>query len=136
MALDDGRVLDAASVVVFPAADPSTHSVGVRIMLPDTTNPPRPGSTAKVQFPIAEAAGAAAVVHVPQSVVVQRGEVSGVYVMDGNRLSLRQLRLGRRIGDQVEVLAGLKAGETLASDPVAALQALAAQRKAAAASHD
>ena len=136
VALDDGRVLDAASVVVFPAADPSTHSVGVRIMLPDTTNPPRPGSTAKVQFPIAEAAGAAAVVHVPQSVVVQRGEVSGVYVMDGNRLSLRQLRLGRRIGDQVEVLAGLKAGETLASDPVAALQALAVQRKAAAASHD
>lgn len=134
--LDDGRVLEAATVVVFPAADPSTHSVGVRILLPDTETPPRPGSTAKVQFPIAEAVGATAVVHVPQSVLVQRGEVSGVYVVDGNRLSLRQLRLGRRIGGQVEVLAGLKAGETLASDPVAALQALATQRKAAEASHD
>ena len=133
--LDDGRALDAAAVVVFPAADPSTHSVGVRITLPDTANPPRPGSTAKVQFPIVEAAGAA-VVHVPQSVVVQRGEVSGVYVIEGNRLSLRQLRLGRRIGDQVEVLAGLKTGEIIASDPVAALQALAAQRKAAEANHD
>lgn len=129
--LDDGRSMDAATVVVFPAADPSTHSVGVRVTLPDTTNPPRPGSTAKVQFPIP---GAAGVVHVPQSVVVQRGEVSGAYVIEGNRLSLRQLRLGRRIGDQVEVLAGLKAGETLARDPVAALQALAAQRKAAEAS--
>jgi len=129
--LDDGRVLDATAVVVFPAADPATHSVGVRITLPDAANPPRPGSTAKVQFPIIEATGTAAVVHVPQSVVVQRGEVSGAYVIDGNRLSLRQLRLGRRIGDQVEVLAGLKAGETVASDPIAALQALAAQRKAA-----
>jgi RND family efflux transporter MFP subunit len=134
--LDDRRALDATDVVVFPAADPSTHSVGVRVTLPDTDNPPRPGSTAKVQFPMVEAAGAAVVVHVPQSVVVQRGEVSGVYVIEGNRLSLRQLRLGRRVGDQVEVLAGLKAGETLASDPVAALQALAAQRKAAEASHD
>lgn len=134
--LDDGRVLDAAAVVVFPAADPSTHSVGVRITLPDTDNPPRPGSAAKVQFPVVAATGAAAVVHVPQSVVVQRGEVSGVYVVDGNRLSLRQLRLGRRIGDQVEVLAGLRAGEAVASDPVAALQALAARRKAAEASHD
>lgn len=134
--LDDGRVLDAATVVVFPAADPSTHSVGVRITLPDTDNPPRPGSTAKVQFPLVEASGAAAVVHVPQSVIVQRGEVSGVYVIEGNRLSLRQLRLGRRIGDQVEVLAGLKTGEILASDPVAALQALAAQRKAAEANHE
>ena len=134
--LDDGHVLDAATVVVFPAADPSTHSVGVRITLPDIANPPRPGSTAKVQFAIVEASGAAAVVHVPQLVVVQRGELSGVYVIEGNRLSLRQLRLGRRIGDQVEVLAGLKVGEILASDPVAALQALAAQRKAVAAKHD
>lgn len=133
--LDDGRALDAAAVVVFPAADPTTHSVGVRITLPDTANPPRPGSTAKVQFPMVEVAGAAAIVHVPQAVVVQRGEVSGVYVIEGNRLSLRQLRLGRRIGDQVEVLAGLKAGEILARDPVAALQALAAQRKAAEANH-
>lgn len=131
--LDDGRVLGAATVVVFPAADPTTHSVGVRITLPETDNPPRPGSTAKVQFPIP---GAAGVVHVPQSVVVQRGEVSGAYVIEGNRLSLRQLRLGRRTGSQVEVLAGLKAGETIASDPVAALQALAAQRKAAEANHD
>ena len=134
--LDDGRALDAAAVVVFPAADPSTHSVGVRITLPYSANPPRPGSTAKVQFPLVETAGPAAIVHVPQSVVVQRDEVSGVYVIDGNRLSLRQLRLGRRIGDQVEVLAGLKAGEILASDPVAALQALVIQRKAAEANHD
>ena len=68
--LDDGHVLDAATVVVFPAADPSTRSVGVRITLPDIANPPRPGSTAKVQFAIVAAAGAAAVVHVPQLVVV------------------------------------------------------------------
>ena len=43
---------------------------------------------------------------------------------------MRQLRLGQRSGDRVEVLAGLKPGKRVAADPVAAVQALVAQRKA------
>ena len=35
------------------------------------------------------------------------------------------------IGDEVEVLAGLRAGERIATDPVAAAQALLALREAA-----
>ncbi|MEO8160350.1 MAG: efflux RND transporter periplasmic adaptor subunit [Arenimonas sp.] len=127
----DGRGVEAASITVFPAADPATHSVAVRVLLPDSAAgaAPRPGAAAKVLFPIA---GAGALPRIPRGALSQRGEVAGVYVLaDGNRLSLRQLRLGQRVGDQVEVLAGLKAGELIATDPVAALQALAAQRKAA-----
>ncbi|KAF1710729.1 efflux RND transporter periplasmic adaptor subunit [Pseudoxanthomonas sacheonensis] len=128
--LDDGRSLDAAQVIVFPAADPSTHSVGVRAVLPDVADAPQPGITAKVVFPIA---GNAGLVRIPAGAVMQRGEVSGVYVLaSGNRIALRQVRLGQRIGDEMEVVAGLKAGEKVALDPVAAGQALAAQRKTAA----
>ena len=36
------------------------------------------------------------------------------------RVTLRQVRLGRRYGDSIEVLAGLSEGETVATDPVAA----------------
>jgi len=129
VALADGRTVDAADVVVFPAADPSTHSVGVRVTLPDMPKAPAPGVTAKVLFPIA-AAPNTGVVSIPESALVQRGEVSGVYVIAGNRIALRQVRLGQRSGDRVEVLAGLKAGDVVAADPVAAVQALAAQRKA------
>ena len=125
--LADGRTVDALEVTVFPSADPATHSVSVRVILPALKNPPQPGATAKVVF---EIPGGTAVVQIPRSALVQRGEVSGVYVLDGNRLSLRQLRLGQRVGEQVEVLAGLKGGETIAADPVAALRALAAQREA------
>jgi RND family efflux transporter MFP subunit len=128
--LDDGRSLDAAQVIVFPAADPSTHSVGVRVMLPDIADAPQPGITAKVVFPIA---GDAGLVRIPAGALVQRGEVSGVYVLaSGDRLALRQVRLGQRIGDEVEVIAGLKAGEKFALDPVAAGQALAARRQTSA----
>ena len=133
--LDDGRRVDAASVAVFPSADPATHSVAVRVVLPAMEQAPQPGATAKVVFPIAGKADTGAV-RIPRSALVQRGEVSGVYVIDGNRIVLRQLRLGRPAGDDVEVLAGLRRGERIATDPVAALQALVSQRDAAGANHE
>ncbi|MGV8931447.1 MAG: efflux RND transporter periplasmic adaptor subunit [Luteimonas sp.] len=132
--LADGRRIAAAAVSVFPAADPATHSVGVRVTLPDVAQAPHPGTTAKIVFPISASDDARAL-HVPVSALVQRGEISGVYVRLDDHLVLRQLRLGQRTGDDVEVLAGIKAGETIATDPVAAVQALAAQRKARA-EHD
>lgn len=131
--LADGRGIDAAEVAVFPSADPATHSVAVRVVLPELADPPRPGATAKVVFAIPDAAP---VVRIPPAALVQRGEISGVYVLDGNRLFLRQLRLGAQADGQVEILAGLRDGEKVASDPVAALQALAAQRKAAGQAHE
>ena len=124
---DDGRSVDATDVTVFPAADPSTLAVKVRVRLPTLDPVAQPGSTAKVAFP---AVKGAANPRIPVSALVRRSEVSAVYVLADGRLSLRQLRLGERSGDRIEVIAGLKPGETIATDPVAALQALVAARKA------
>lgn len=126
--LADGRRVDAARIVVYPAADAATHSVGIRVVLPDMEDAPQPGVTAKVVFPIARGVQAP---WIPSSSLIQRGEVSGVYVIRDGRIALRQVRLGQRIGDQAEVLAGLKPGERIVTDPVAAVQALAAQREVA-----
>ena len=82
-------------MTVFPAADPSTHSVGVRVALPDLSQAPQPGATAKVVFPISTGGGGR-VLRIPVAALAQRGEVSGVYVLAGNHLSLRQVRLGQR----------------------------------------
>ena len=129
--LADGRIVEPRSVTVFPTADAATHSVGVRLELRDIDRPPVPGTTAKVAFPAVANpdARASGDIRIPTSALVQRGELTGVYVIDGQHLLLRQLRLGRREGDSVVVLSGLKAGEKIASDPVAALQALQARRK-------
>ena len=43
-----------------------------------------------------------------------------MYVVDGDDVALRQVRLGRSYGEAVEVLAGLVEGETVATDPVRA----------------
>jgi RND family efflux transporter MFP subunit len=119
--LADGSEVAATAVTVFPYADPATHSFRVRIDLPEEETGLHPGMTAKVAFVIGEGER----LLIPVSALVQRSEVSGVYVVDGARVALRQLRLGHRFGDQVEVLAGLAEAETIATDPVAAALYLA-----------
>ncbi len=122
---DDGRSIEAADVIVFPAADVATHAIKVRVQLPPLDPAPQPGMTAKVAFP---ALTGTRFPQVPVTALLQRGEVSAVYVLADDRLSLRQLRLGERNGAAIEVIAGLAAGETIAADPVAARQALVAAR--------
>lgn len=122
----DGRNVDAARVTVFPSADASSHAIRVRIELPPLDVAPQPGTTAKVTFPAVQGR---AFPRIPVTVVAIRGEVSAVYVLADGRLSLRQLRLGEGSGGGVDVIAGLKPGETIAADPVAARQALVAARR-------
>lgn len=119
---DDDQRVRAAGVTVFPYADPATHTFRVRVELPAGTSGLYPGMTVKVAFAIGEAKR----LLVPASALVQRSEISGVYVVGADHsVSLRQLRLGHRYGDEVEVLAGLAAGDKVARDPGAAALYLA-----------
>lgn len=115
---------------LLPAVDPATHTVQLRLDLPPgtaaapgmfarawlTAAPPRAGDGA--------ADGAATAVPrlwVPSRAVVRRAELTGVYVIGTDaRPLLRQVRLGPASGEQVEVLAGLAAGERVALEPQAA----------------
>jgi hypothetical protein len=62
---------------------------------------------------------------VPLRALVTRSEVTAVYVVNpGGRTSMRQVRVGRAVGDRIEILAGLAAGERVALDPIAATRQL------------
>lgn len=116
-----GRWVDASEVIVLPTVDAGTKTAEVRIglpSLPEIMALATPGMFARVHFVIGEANK----MTVPARAVVRRGEVTAVYVQaaDG-ALSLRQLRLGEAMGSgEVEVLAGLTAGEKVVADPVKA----------------
>lgn len=106
-------------VQILPTADPLAHTVPVRVLLP-TDLPQRltPGMFARLwwqgQAQIAE-------VLIPQSAVIRRAELVGVYVKGhGGQPLLRQVRLGRVQGEMVQVLSGLQVGDAVALEPIKA----------------
>lgn len=110
--------VDTQDVSLLPVADAATHVSQVRVGLPVDLQGVVPGMFARVHFVV----GNAQRMTVPASAVVRRGEVAAVYVQgSGEKLSLRQLRIGETLpGGEIDVLAGLVAGERVVLDPIKA----------------
>ena len=133
--LADGSLRRPARLIVFPVADPKSHSVTLRAQLPGDLVGVTPGQTLRLRLPESASADGSAI-RIPESTLLRRGELTAVYVVAADAVSLRQLRLGRSDGESVEVLSGLRAGETIASNPVAALAALKSMRQWSGKAHD
>jgi len=103
---------------LLPAVDPATHTLELRLELPAGVAA-APGMFARAW--VSGGAQPAERLWVPSRSVVRRAELTGVYVIgpEGRPL-LRQVRLGRDGGEQVEVLTGVAPGERVALDPQAA----------------
>ncbi|MGC2617596.1 MAG: efflux RND transporter periplasmic adaptor subunit, partial [Acidobacteriaceae bacterium] len=98
---------------IVPAADPASRSFLVKLDLPITRNL-RAGMYATANFP----AGTKPAILAPRSAVTLRGSLACAYVLDaGGIAQLRYITLGGRDGDNVEVLSGLAAGETMVNNP-------------------
>ena len=119
------RWLEARSVTVVPAADPRTHSTQVRIELPADVSGIYPGIFARAHFIVAREPR----LLVPREAVVRRSELVAIYVVgDAGAPQLRQVRLGTAADEKgIEVLAGVRAGERVALEPVKAGVATAAR---------
>ena len=110
----DQSAIEGKVVQIVPAADPASRSFIVKIELPATANL-HSGLFGRAYFPC----GKRESLLVPQTAVMDRGQLQGVYVLgQDNIANLRYVTLGKRAGDQqVEVLSGLQPGETLVADP-------------------
>lgn len=110
--------IEAKGITVLPSADTATHTIKVRIDLPENLSNVIPGIYARAYF----ATGETRKLVIPARAVLRRSEITGVYVIDTKgRISLRQVRLGEQNArGEVEVLAGLNPGETIALDPIKA----------------
>jgi RND family efflux transporter MFP subunit len=127
----DRQWLIPSHVQVLPTVDAGTHTVQVRMELPHDLPRISPGMFARAWLPAArtslafqDGAGTTlplARLFVPSNAIVRRAEVTALYVVEGNaRPVLRQVRLGERINDNIEILSGVSAGERVALDPQAA----------------
>ena len=104
-------------ITIFPFADPDTNTFKIRLDLPKGQVGLFPGMFTKVAFILGESER----LLIPAMALVRRSELKGVYVVQDSQIRLRQVRIGNQFGDQVEVLAGLTAGERIALDPVQAV---------------
>lgn len=129
----EARWVQPLGVQWLPTLDAASHTIELRLDLPSGLGGLAPGLHARVWLQSSAAATPAwqaASVTVPQAAIVRRAELSGVYVRSASgEPVLRQVRLGRSDGQQVQVLAGLAAGEEVSTEP----QAAARWRPAAAA---
>jgi RND family efflux transporter MFP subunit len=125
--LPDGGSLPAQEIRIFPYAESAAHTFRVRLRLAEGQHGIYPGMWVKVRFQTGEEQA----LLVPLAAVVQRSELTAVYVLDGDGTPrLRQIRLGRELPDgQVAVLAGLDAGDAVVTDPDAARSALLGERR-------
>ncbi len=91
---------------VVPAVDPATRTFTVKI---DVAVPGlRSGLYGRALFPAGTRQGVSA----PKSAVVERGALTSVWVVGtDNSARMRLVKTGRAVGDRVEILSGLAAGE-------------------------
>jgi len=95
---------------VSPAGNPDTHRFLLRAELPPDQRL-RSGIFAVVELP---AAGETKRLTVPTAALVERGGLTGVFVVADGRASLRWISIGAREGDRIVVRAGLAPGDRVA----------------------
>jgi multidrug efflux pump subunit AcrA (membrane-fusion protein) len=103
---------------VVRSGDPVSRSYQVKIALPETAGL-MSGMFGRAAFGL----GASQAPLVPRQALVERGGLTGVFVVDAEgRARFRWLRIAREWPDQVEVNAGLVADERFVAAPVPALR--------------
>ncbi|MGB7769447.1 MAG: efflux RND transporter periplasmic adaptor subunit [Verrucomicrobiia bacterium] len=91
---------------ISPAGDPITHTFRVKVDLPATPGL-MSGQFARLEVPI----GKSQALLVPDSAVVERGELEILFVVVSGHAQLCLVKTGRHAGDQMEILSGLDAGD-------------------------
>ena len=118
--LANGKQLLSTQITLFNYADQQSHAFKVRIDLPQNKQLILPGMWVKVQF----VSGKRQVIIIPKSEVLTNNELNAVYRDVDGKAVLTQIRLGKELEGNVEVLAGLQEGDKISTDAYQKLQML------------
>lgn len=107
---------EAVVTALAQGGDALSHRRTLRAKIATDAKSLRSGSFARIAIPGA-ADRTTATTRVPRSALVQRGDLSGVFIAENGRARLRWLSLGDTLGSDVFVRAGLAAGEAVIDNP-------------------
>ena len=107
-----GPPLRSRISTVYPAADPGSRLIMVKVPLPSSSGTPLLGSLARVSVLVHRSDGS---VVIPSAATVQRagGKRIAFVVGQDDKASEREIETGIETNDKVEVLRGIAAGERL-----------------------
>ncbi|MBU2622471.1 MAG: efflux RND transporter periplasmic adaptor subunit [Proteobacteria bacterium] len=98
---------------IAPAADPKTRSFMIKVSFPVNKNI-HSGMYARVQIP----SGEISVLSVPSSALIHQGQLTGIFVVDGEKKArFRLVRTGKSFDKSIEILSGLKPGDRYLLNP-------------------
>ncbi|GAA5481131.1 efflux RND transporter periplasmic adaptor subunit [Haloferula sargassicola] len=97
---------------VAPVADSVSRTFRIKLDLPADAAL-RAGMFGRVAVPVAESDALA----IPATAILQRGQMECAFVIADGHAWLRLVKTGQPLGEDVEILSGLEAGETIAIDP-------------------
>jgi RND family efflux transporter MFP subunit len=98
---------------IMPVSDAATRSVEVKLALPPLPAL-RSGVFARVYVP----GGQSKMIRIPQSAVVTRGQLTGIFKVDAeNMIRFRLVRTGRADAGEVEILTGISEGDRYVVSP-------------------
>jgi RND family efflux transporter MFP subunit len=101
---------------IAPTADPVSRTIRVKVYLPGQPGLSS-GQFARLVVPVGEGNS----LRVPETAVVQRGQLEIVFVVVKQHAQLHLVRTGKRIGDEMEILSGLRAGDAVVVEGAAPL---------------
>jgi RND family efflux transporter MFP subunit len=96
---------------ISPVVNTATRAFPFEALVPNADAALKPGTFARVHV---ESGKVDDVLTLPYSALQYRYGVNRVFVVKGDRLALRELQVGERLGDRIEIASGVKEGEPVA----------------------
>jgi RND family efflux transporter MFP subunit len=102
---------------IAPSADTGSRTFVVKLDLPPTSGL-RAGQFGRVAVPTGEISA----LRVPAAAVIQRGQLELLFVVADGHAQLRIVKTGKRVGNEVELVSGVDAGEKVVTEGADHLQ--------------
>jgi multidrug efflux pump subunit AcrA (membrane-fusion protein) len=96
---------------ISPAVNIATRAFPFEALVPNRDAVLKPGTFARVHI---DSGKEDQVLTLPYSALQYRYGVNRVFVVDGDKLTVRELKVGDRMGERIEILSGVKAGDRVA----------------------
>jgi RND family efflux transporter MFP subunit len=102
-----GKTFNGKVSFISPVSD-ENHNYRIELEINNSAATLKAGTYVNVAFKLGENFSA---LQIPKLALVEGTKNPYVYVLDGDRASIRKITVGREIGENIEVLSGLKEGD-------------------------